>query len=216
MEKLQDSINELRSKNYQSRFFIPQEALLQLMQRDNIREALNTTIENYRLDEVVESIFRGARKIFAILLLNGHTRYIVKFIASDQLQSSQLDSKLPFDLEQLQSLIGAGHGSLFYDKQWEFTAPIFTPFVLRRSLHYDTILPFLGERRVGSGGFGDVYLLEIDPNHQKFDASITGVCIKIFFWIRRSVTMLILNSLCAKNCKPTPRITISNLRTSLY
>jgi hypothetical protein len=175
MEELKDSINELRQKNYQSRSFIPQEALFRLMQRDKIREALNGKTENYKLEELVENIFRGARKIFAILLLNSHERYITKFIAGDQLQSSQLDYKLPFDLGQLQNLMSGGHAALFYDKQWEFTAPVFTPSVLRRSLQHDTILPFTKEQKVGSGGFGDVYLLDIDPNHQVFDSSVTGV-----------------------------------------
>jgi hypothetical protein len=66
-----------------------------------------------------------------------------------------------------------GHADLFYEKQWEFTAPIFAPFVLRRSLEYETILPFIKEEKLGSGGFGDVYLLDIDPGHQVFDASVS-------------------------------------------
>lgn len=173
MNELRDSINDLRRKNYQSRSFIPQETLFRLLQRTRIREALVDKNECYELGELVDIIFNGARKIFAILVLNCHERYITKFIEGDQLQSSQLDHRLPFHLEQLQTLMSRGHANLFYEKQWEFTAPIFAPFVLRRSLEYETILPFIREEKLGSGGFGDVYLLDIDPGHQVFDASVS-------------------------------------------
>jgi len=178
MEQLRESINALRRKNYQGRYFVPEDALFRLLQRDKIREALKGKTQHYELEELVEIIFSGARKIFAILVLNHYEQYITRFVEHDQLQSTQspLDHKLPFELEPLQILMTPGHAQLFDEKQWEFTAPVFTPSVLRRSLKFDTILPFIKEKEVGTGGFGTVYTIEIEPSHQIFDPSIKVSC----------------------------------------
>jgi hypothetical protein len=107
--------------------------------------------------------------VFSILVLIGHPTYITQFIERDQLQQDQLDHKLPFDLEKLTKMMKKVHADLFHERQWEFTAPVLEPFVLRRYLADDIILPFIGQpKSIGRGGFGDVYQVYIDPDHQRF------------------------------------------------
>ncbi|PMD49796.1 kinase-like protein [Hyaloscypha bicolor E] len=172
MKKLRDSIDGLRCKNYQSRYFVPRQSLVKLLQTDIIQSELRGIVPLHQLPEIVQTIFRKGQLIFAILVLIDHLEYIAKFIESDQLQPNWLDHRLPFDQQTLETMMEAVPASRFYEKQWEFTAPVFTPFMLRRHLTDDTILPFHSENKIGSGGFGDVYHITINTAHQSFDDSI--------------------------------------------
>lgn len=127
-------------------------------------------IMSYHVDELVETVFRGARRIFAILvLLKGEEKLISDFVRSDGFQLSALDSKLPFSKETLSEIVSTDTVDDFYSVQWEFVAPIFSRGILHRVLDPRTRLPFLFHRDTGKeGGFGHIYELEIHPENHRF------------------------------------------------
>lgn len=175
LETLKDRIDGLRCKNYQSRYFVPRQALLKELSQDVVKRELKVTVPLHQLDEMAQAVFRRGRLIFAILVLIDRLHYMIKFIEDDQLQPDQLDHKLPFGLQTLEKMMKPIDATRFHEKQWEITAPVFRSFVLRRHLADDTILPFRSEVKIGQGGFGDVYRITIDSAHQRFDASIHQV-----------------------------------------
>jgi len=173
---LRDSINDLRRPNFEHRYYIPEQLLFDLVSEELIRGVLveSCLFQLYEVEDLTKAIHGGARKIFSILVLNSHFQYIKKFIEDDQLQTSQLDYKLPFDLSRLGKFMRESHARIFYEKQWEFTAPVFSESVLRRHLADETILPFISEETIGHGGFGIVHRVELDseqnlygPTYQK-------------------------------------------------
>lgn len=172
MEELQLSLQGLRIENFQDRYFVPQQSLYELMTPDAVREALNESkIARHHLQETVDAIVPGACKIFAVLVANDDVDLITRFIEHDQLQQS-LDQRLPFTRDQLNKIL-SGVSTIridrFLEKQWEFTAPIFSGKLIARSLERKTVLPFMYEKKIGSGGFGIVYMIKLHNQHCTFE-----------------------------------------------
>lgn len=171
MAQLRKQIQSLRCKvDNEDRFFVPHQSLYKLMTREKVLDVVKGCgeIPCYRLDETVEKIIKGGRRIFAILvLLKGEEKLISRFIEHDHFQHSPLDVKLPFSEDTLKSIIPDEIVSDFYEKQWEFVAPIFSRNVVHRSLHEDIRLPFVQNKKIGEGGFGVVYEIELHPDHQR-------------------------------------------------
>lgn len=170
MEELKNLITDLRRQNVECRWFVPHQALYELMTETIVQKAIyDTKIEYYHIREIVQAVVNGGHKIFAILILIGQPESILKFVEDDHLQGSHLDHKLPFQLDKLQKLLSnLSAAKQFHEKQWEFTAPIFTGSVLPRVLEKEVILPFVESSEVGEGGFGVVHLIKVEPSHQEF------------------------------------------------
>lgn len=167
MEELRAQIVSKREQNVERRHFLPQQALYNLMGEVLVTKAVREAgIKAYDVGEITKEIMKGARKIFAILVIIRQPQSILTFIQDDQLQSS-LDHKLPFPLRKLQELLpSASLGQEFYEKQWEFAAPVFTKRLLPRVLEDDIILPFVEDKEVGEGGFGVVHIIKVELHHQ--------------------------------------------------
>jgi hypothetical protein len=171
MEELKDLIIDKRRENIDCRWFVPHQALHDLMTKDVVEKAIrDTKIEHYHINDLTRAVLNGAQKIFAILALIGRPKCILRFVEDDNLQHSHLDHKLPLPLEKLQRLLPSSSAARqFHEKQWEFTAPVFTGSVLPRVLEKEVILPYVGKTTViGRGGFGVVHLVEVEPSHQIF------------------------------------------------
>lgn len=106
--------------------------------------------------EVVQFIMKGARKIFAILILIREERTILKFIENDQYSKSNLDDKIPFSMETLRN-IDPDIAEFFYIQQWEFSTPYITGDISHRVLDENVVLPFLQEKFLAEGSFGVVH-----------------------------------------------------------
>jgi hypothetical protein len=174
MEQLRSKISELRIANTESRYFVPYQALNKVITESATREALldcKTAIEH--LDELVHHITKGARAVFAILLLIRKAEYTSHFTKNDQFQlnTSPLDNKIPFRRDVLARILPHGTSQEFYEKQWEFAAPVFARTTLPRALETDTILPILKDTPIGEGGFGAVHEILIHASHQRFENS---------------------------------------------
>ncbi len=147
--------------------FIPHRPLFAILTHDTISTALHSAnLSPVRIPSLTQHISAGGRKVFAVLvLLKNEEAQIEHFIKHDQLGPRSLDSRLPFSQEELHT-IAADIAGDFFEKQWEVCAPIFSKGVLHRKLHDLIHLPFVDEKLIASGGFGDVYSFELDAEHQ--------------------------------------------------
>ncbi|KAK2865046.1 hypothetical protein FQN49_003962 [Arthroderma sp. PD_2] len=97
----------------------------------HLLSAIHTAIETstnipwHDLGTVVDRIYSGARRIFAILVVLKEVEEISRFLESDHFQASPLDHKLPFSITDLETLV-PNIAVDFFEKQWEFAAPVFT------------------------------------------------------------------------------------------
>ena len=175
MEELKDSIDSLRVENHECRTFVPQNSLFQLLTREKIEDMCSniTSASQHGIqDDVVMTIMGGARKIFAILILCDHPECIIDFIKTvDQFQPSELDHRLPFDINTLQHILPGFRGEKFYKIQWEFSTPHLSSTGIPRCLEPKIILPFSEDRRLGEGGFGVVYSVKIKDDYHRLGIS---------------------------------------------
>ena len=175
MEALKRKVELLRYQNENAcgRHFVPHNKLLQLMTRDNVREALeDSAMKGYKIEETTETIVKKGYRIFGILVLIGQPESILMFIKNDGYRQLCLDDKLPFGLDQLQEILSNDIIiRQFHEKQKEFTAPIFERSALPRDFKGYIALPFIEDHHIGSGGFGNVHKIKISPSHQLYDLS---------------------------------------------
>ncbi|KAI1321914.1 kinase-like protein [Xylariaceae sp. FL0255] len=165
MDALRSKIKALRRKNAMQHTYIPELLLESVMTIDIVRKALSDSdVPSYQREETVNRILPGALKIFAILLLLNLQDQLAKFIESDQFH----DAKLPFATSILTEDIKLENESAkdFEEKQWELIAPTFLRATLHRRLGRNAVLPFTESKRIGKGGFGTVYEVAIDVDHQ--------------------------------------------------
>jgi hypothetical protein len=168
MRRFAREIRTLQLSNIQRRTFVPVEDLYELMTRDFVSEACTACgLSPVETVEVVDFIMKGARKVFATLILIAEEPSIMQFIATDQYSRSSIDDKIPFRMEALEA-IDPGIADSFYKQQWDFSAPYFTGQTSHRLLDDDVVLPFLSEEFIGEGGFGTVHQLVLHRASQSF------------------------------------------------
>lgn len=160
----------------EAKSFVPHQELYNLLSRPVIYTAINACniTQWYNLDKLVDRIYTSARRIFAILVvLGGQEKEILRFIEHDHFQASPLDHKLPFSKSDLENIVPE-IAIDFYEKQWEFTAPVFTKGVDHRYLDIFTSFPFVGNIKIGEGGFGEVFKVTLYPGHQDLSLISSG------------------------------------------
>ena len=167
MASLREAIQSLRCESADSRsLFVPAGSLDNVLTSKNIRSALDKRdVQLYRLDEFVEMIRNGGQRTFAILITIYRPEQIVAFAEHDQFQTATLDSKLPYCKADLEKILPEGDRVDFFEKQWEFTAPIFRRGAGHRCLKQRTIFPFLESAFQGEGAAGDVHKVKLHRSH---------------------------------------------------
>lgn len=169
MALLRKQIQSLRCRvPNEPRYFIPHRSLYELLTKEVISNTIKEyeDIRRYRLDETAEKIFKGGRRIFAILvLLKNEEKSITYFLEHDQFQRSSIDLRLPFPIQTLESIV-PDIAADFYEMQWELVAPIFARNVVHRFLDERIRLPFVLDHEIGEGGFGTVFEVQLHPDHQ--------------------------------------------------
>ena len=167
LQSLQRKINELRVETSDVKKFVPEAELYNVMSRATISKVVDEFVPFYHTEEVVEFITKDAPKTFSILVLINQVKYINYLIRDDQLQSRCIDNLLPFSKARLKEILGDDYvAEMFYEKQWEFTVPVFSGRIIPRTLERQAILPYLRDTPLASGGFSSVYLLDIHPSHR--------------------------------------------------
>ncbi|KIV99998.1 uncharacterized protein PV09_08354 [Verruconis gallopava] len=150
--------------------FIPHRSLFATLTLDKILAALSSAgLSPVQIPSLADRVLANGRKVFAVLiLLKNEEAQIVQFVKHDQLALTSLDSRLPFTLPELESIVPE-IASEFFEWQWEVCAPVFTKGILHRELHDAIRIPFVSEEKIGYGGFGDVYCVELDRDQQILD-----------------------------------------------
>lgn len=198
VHQLQRRINEIRVKNAQIKRFVPERELYDVITQSVVETIVYEITPPYYRSEVVTFVLEGARKVFAVLVTIDHAGMINSFIAHDQLQTRNVDDLLPFGEDTLKAVLGDEYiAKLFDEKQWEFSAPVFTAGKLMpRTLDKETILPYTNEEHLAGGAFGTVYTIKIHPSHKPLgfpdDALVSELSV-------RSVRLLILSSSLGKS-----------------
>lgn len=168
MASLKEEIQSLRCESSDRRSsFVPEGALDNIITIEKIKSALRSAKAQLdREQETLELILKGGKKTFAILVSIYRTERIVDFIETDQLQASKIDSKLPYSSRaDLGRILPKADAAEFFEKQWEFTAPIFRRRAGHRCLHERAIFPFLESSVQGEGSFGNIYKVELHNSH---------------------------------------------------
>ena len=171
MNALMKSLYDARVKNIDSRYFIPDRALRDILSEEAVYDHVQTmAVEPYHRREIIEAIANRGKRLFAILILLGEESSLVKFMERDQMAKEyDLDSRLPLTLKDLQMILGSGTtASLFYEKQWELLPPYFCEDKSHRLFHEDTVFPFVGIERLTEGGFGEVSKVTLNEAHHGF------------------------------------------------
>ncbi|KAL2839736.1 hypothetical protein BJY01DRAFT_250336 [Aspergillus pseudoustus] len=148
-------LTRIRIENKQCKKFIPEDELFRLLavSESQIKQVLKGVLPREDVGEVADVITTRARKVFSILVLNNHARHIRSFITSDQLQHADLDTALPFDKSKLRRIMSDEDAvEAFYERQWEFCAPRFQGGIIPRRLDPHTIMPYVEEDMIASGG----------------------------------------------------------------
>ncbi|KAL2821012.1 kinase-like domain-containing protein [Aspergillus cavernicola] len=161
-------LNARRVENVHCKKFIPEGALFEVLVEENIRQVLKGFVtSNYDVGALVDNISKSARKVFSILVLIDQVSHIMSFFHYDQLQNRCMDHLLPFERSKLRQILeDETVADLFYEKQWELCVPAFLGDIIPRNLDRHTIMPYLTETDIGSGGYGSVYKVEFHPSYR--------------------------------------------------
>jgi hypothetical protein len=147
----------------QSGSFYPAQALLDVLSRDLVYEAISTSprVGIHERGLIVSLVLERIPKIFSILLVDHNESYFLDF-----LHRQEYDRRLPFLSKQDLSFLNGSVAGKLLDRQWEFVPPLLVKNELHRELKDDDILPFLSDEYVNRGAFGDVYKVALCPGHQ--------------------------------------------------
>lgn len=171
MEALSRALHTIRRENpTTSHYFTPSHLVRDTLKPELVRQSLREhAVEQHQVDEATQVIVEGAWNVYAILIMIRKPQYILAFIKDDHLQRSTIDDKLPLDLEKLSKLFKDPITAReFFDRQWGFTAPLFSKSVFIRSLPDKFVLPFLADEELGEGCFGKVYKIQVEHSFQRF------------------------------------------------
>lgn len=174
-------IDDVQVTNMFKKRFVPRLALASIINQKVMRPILATFTPADTLDETVEFILQGAQKVFCILAYIGFAGYIRKFIEKDGLLLRQVDEDLPFSRGRLRSVADDNlFINCFYEKQWQFCAPVISQRIIPRTLEDETVLPFLKSEYSGEGGFGVITKITIHPEHKSAEIlPIENVCLTL-------------------------------------
>lgn len=171
MDVIRRQVRALRCKNVDGKWFIPEGTLESGVPHEVIHDAVQNhcDIEPYAIQEVTQAIETGARKVFTILILIREEKKITAFLEHHlQSDGQALDSRLPFSKLELEMVFTPDAADEFEEQQWDLLAPIFSHRLLHRNIQLEARLPFIESRKIGGGGFGDVYEVVISAGHHNF------------------------------------------------
>lgn len=136
--------------------------LKDILHQSVVREILKT-VPQIREDDrspFASLICDKASKIFCILCLNNHEKYITEFLTK-RIE----DSAIPLSSNDLEFMGSENEEAKedFLRKQWWFKAVCLRRGDIHRELLPNEILPFQIDKYVARGAFGEVYQVKIDP-----------------------------------------------------
>lgn len=161
-EKLRASqIQAIKMKNDEDRWFVPDEALYNLITAPVVRATLQeSSIETYYYDHIVQRVTSGdqgtaaGQATFAILVEIDAVDKLFKLMTFD-LYRTTLDAKLPRTcMPELNEIFESRRlAESFYYKQWEYVTPRFMRGSLHLRLDNQAILPFTTSKPISKDMF---------------------------------------------------------------
>lgn len=182
-EETSDMIAELEDleiKNYEQKYFIPLDALKELLTESRVATLIHTLsekgqVEVWQQPELIRIIVDNGLRVFATLLSFSRPGLIQKFKETDHFAHSQLDSRLPLSKGSLGLILGDEKLSQKFCKhQWRFLAPFFRADQSHRVLSDGVILPFTECKQLGEGAFGEVHKMTMAASYQSLVPERTG------------------------------------------
>lgn len=164
---LRDKVNQIKIENWQGETFIPYFGLIAILDDTSVRNVIRECgVQIYRVEETVEAILKGGHRLFGILNAMGKESLLLDFTRADSFLNKPLDSALPYEEQSLESILEKDYRD-FYDRQWDFTSPIFKKHLHERRLPKRTILPFTAVQKVeNQGSFANASFVKIPSSHQ--------------------------------------------------
>ena len=165
--ELRRQILTSRVTNCEFKHFVPEERLSTVVTEERVSKIVSRIFPFESSDKVLNFVINGAQKIFSILVLIDHVSHISHFITGDQMQRRPVDNLLPLHMNALRNTLDDKVAAAqFYEKQWEFCAPFFPKEIMPRALEVPTILPYLSDSPLASGGYGIVHVISIHQSHR--------------------------------------------------
>jgi hypothetical protein len=176
MDAFLEALTSRRLENSRAKTFFPHGSIDTIVTLDCIKAILRELhiCELQLVEELATNIRRNKTIVFPILTSIRRTEHILDFVYTDQYadEPAHADHKLPLSLPSLEHILQPPLSNVvareFFDKQWEFVAPVFLRNALARRLERYTVLPFLAEEVLDKGGFGVVHKVSIHGAHQNF------------------------------------------------
>jgi len=168
LEALQRRINAIKTENYDTQQFVPEDDLEKIMTKETMDVLLHHLEASYEKKNLAMYAVDRAPKIFAVLVMIGHPDKIRDFQTNDQYRRS-LDDQGPFSIDDLKRILADELvANLFFNQQWEFWVPRFSGDVVHRKFLPRTIFPFMSWDFLAKGGYGVVDLIEIHEQYRPF------------------------------------------------
>jgi serine/threonine protein kinase len=183
---LRIKIEQLQRQNANHQSYIPDLLLCRLITYDIVcSELKKVQVNPIYIKELAERVIDGAVKVFSILVLVNDVMLLRTFIEEHKI----MDYNLPLELDILQKF-GVATTVVFYKTQWMFLAPHFTRSLLSVPIGSEIVLPFLKNEEIGVGGFGTVFEITLDGDHQVFPEGfserVSGNYFKSYYFAKRS------------------------------
>ena len=154
------------------RKFLPNGSLDDIFTSENILESLrgpSFKIGLHRLQNTVDLVLKDSKRIFAILVEER-----LEYALTDFIKNEISDRELPVEKVRLKAVLEESAVDKFADRQWEYSAHVFSGGPYCRKLKAEGILPYVEQTPKGGGAFSRVYDVIVHPAHQKLDSEVRG------------------------------------------
>lgn len=178
MGDIRRDLKQALVKNSDSRFFLPEQALIRIVTDENVEKCIRQAdMEEIWRHGCSLAVLSGGRRVFALLIMLNRIELIRKFVETDQLpRLAHLDSRLPFERKSLERILGDDIDAIhdISKNQWEVMAPYFQEEQVHRVFQVDVVMPFVHSTWKGGGGFGDVHEVTLPDSHHGFACQQKG------------------------------------------
>ena len=162
---LRDKIAQLRTKSTEGRYFLSRHDIHTLLTKRIIAEAIKECVQEgcvqpHQETCVVDRIANEGKIIFGILIWRKWLHKLMKCIEHDA-----LDSQLPLEDTRADEILGSIGWDFARNTQWEFLPRMLTGGMSGVHSHFrkEEILPYISEKKLGEGSFGNVFEVSVFP-----------------------------------------------------
>ena len=169
--KLQTEMLRKDAAGQESRKFIPEGSLQQLLRSEDITNSLRDPklgIPWYKIETTKSTVLQTASKVFAILIDLGLESKLIDFIEHDL-----LDSSLPASKDRLREVLHEASELFSFEQlQWDYFPYRISRGQYAKKIPKPMVFPYTEQTQIGSGGFSTVYRVVVHPDHQDLIAKV--------------------------------------------